>query len=110
VAVRSVLRQYEAAFRNKKPGTIKMLRPRIPRDELERLRRVFEQSRSYQLDLRLDPFKVDGSQARVPARQSVRIRMLDGSVIRDEAKAVFRLRRSNGTWVIESIEYRRPSA
>jgi hypothetical protein len=101
--IRELLRLYSRVFEAKDLALLQQIRPRIRPDELSRHRDVFEQTRSYRLNLKVDTIKVSGDDADARGRREDVIVTSNGETLRSGGEFVFRLKRSNNRWTIDAI-------
>ena len=100
--VRELLQQYSAALESLDANTVKKLQPSI---DLDSLRNAFKEMRD--LDVTIDDIKVlsvDASIARVSCRVSQTLMPKAGSKRTTAVTRVLRLRRVQGSWVIDAFE------
>ena len=105
--IRELLRLYSRVFEAKDLALLQQIRPRIRPDELSRHRDVFEQTRSYRLNLKVDTIKVSGDDADARGRREDVIVTSNGETLRSGGEFVFRLKRSNNRWTIDVVRWSR---
>ncbi len=101
--IRETLRLYARVFEAKDLALLQRIRPGIRPDELSRYRAVFETTRSYRVNLRVDAIKVNGDDAEARGRREDIKVTSNGETIRDSREFHFRLKRSNNRWTIEAV-------
>jgi ketosteroid isomerase-like protein len=104
-SIRRSLDQYKTAYQAKDMPGIRAVFPAIPNMEESSTRNNFDIARSIQmsLDLGVNEIQISGETARVTAQQRFEIRSKENQTVRSEARIVFSLRKSNGSWLIQSI-------
>ena len=104
-SIRRSLDQYKTAYQAKNMSGIRAVFPTIPSTEEGSTRNNFDIARSIQmsLDLGANDIQISGDTARVTAQQRFEIRSKENQTVRSEARIVFSLRKSNGSWLIQSI-------
>jgi hypothetical protein len=101
--IREVLRLYSRVFEAKDLNLLQQIRPRIRPDELSRHRDVFEQTRSYRLNLKVDTIKVSGDEADARGRREDVVVTSNGETLRSGGEFAFRLKRANNRWTIDAV-------
>ncbi|HYB42980.1 MAG TPA: hypothetical protein VEL75_14480, partial [Candidatus Methylomirabilis sp.] len=102
--IRALLRLYSRAFETKDLRLLQQIRPGLRPDELRRHREVFDQTRSYRLNLKVDAIKVNGDTAEARGRREDVVVTNDGQTVRTPDDFLFRFKRSNDRWTIEAVK------
>jgi len=102
--IRETLRLYTRVFEAKDLTLLQRIRPGISADELSRYRGVFETTRSFRVNLKVDAIKVTGDEADATGRREDIKVTSDGETIRDSRQFHFRLKRSNNRWTIVAVK------
>jgi ketosteroid isomerase-like protein len=99
-AIEQVLRDFEAAYRNRDVNAVVKLMPSAKRADLTR---TFSQVRAYEMKIRDAQIAVNGDTALVTGIREISI---DGSArfAPQPTPIVLRLKRSAGTWIIDSVD------
>jgi hypothetical protein len=100
--LRELLHQYSAALESLDADAVKKLQPSM---DLENLKKAFREMR--ELDVTIDNMKilsVDAALARVSCRVSQTLTPKAGSKQTTAVNRVLRLRRAQGSWVIDAFE------
>ena len=82
---------------------LQQLRPSLRGDDLARARAVFDHTRSYRVNLKVENIKVNGDQAEVTGRREDVVVTSNGERIVTPDKFRFRLKRADNRWTIEAI-------
>jgi hypothetical protein len=104
-AIWDLLRQYKEAMEGKNMGALRRVWPALSNESEKTIRGSFKFQKSMQLELepRGEPRVSEGS-AIVYCRQTQRVIFSDGLKRESKSDSTITLRKSNGTWLIESIE------
>lgn len=100
--LRDLLQQYSAALESLDADAVKKLQPSM---DLENLKKAFREMR--ELDVTIDNMKVlsvDAALARISCRVSQTLTPKAGSKQTTAVNRVLRLRRVQGSWVIDAFE------
>jgi ketosteroid isomerase-like protein len=94
-----VLGQYVAGYQRLDPAAIRAVWPSAPGD----LQKSFNDLRSYELQLQNQQITVRGDTATVSATRRIRQQPKAGRAQERSVPSTFILRRTGGSWVIDSI-------
>jgi predicted Ser/Thr protein kinase len=101
--VREILRLYARVFESKDLALLQQVRPSIRPEELSRYRDVFDRTRSYKLNLKVDSIKVSGDEAEAKGRREDVVVTSNGETVRTPGEFRFRFKRSNNRWTIDAV-------
>jgi serine/threonine-protein kinase len=101
--IREVLRLYARVFESKNLALLQQVRPSIRPEELSRYRDVFDRTRSYKLNLKVDSIKVSGDEAEASGRREDVIVTSNGETVRTPGEFRFRFKRSSDRWTIAAV-------
>ena len=104
--VLDTLARYDAAFESLSLSAVLAVFPSLGRQEVEDLRRTFEDMSSYELEIRDPRVDVAGDTAAVHATVARRMSLRVGRQMSVDVPTEFRLRRSGGQWVIVGVTAR----
>jgi predicted Ser/Thr protein kinase len=103
VEIREMLRLYTRVFEAKDLALLQQVRPGIRPEELSRYRDVFDRTRSYKLNLKVDAIKVSGDEAEARGRREDVVVTSNGETLRTPGEFRFRFKRSNNRWTIDAV-------
>ena len=103
-AIREVLRSYARAFETKDLGLLQGIRPGIRPDDLSRHRDVFDHTRSYRLNLKIDRISVNGDTAEARGRREDIVVSRNGETFQTAGPFAFRLKRIDTRWTIDAVK------
>jgi hypothetical protein len=103
VEIREMLRLYTRVFEAKDLALLQQVRPGIRPEELSRYRDVFDRTRSYKLNLKVDAIKVSGDEAEARGRREDVVVTSHGETLRTPGEFRFRFKRSNNRWTIDAV-------
>ena len=98
-----MLRLYTRVFEAKDLALLQQVRPGIRPEELSRYRDVFDRTRSYKLNLKVDAIKVSGDEAEARGRREDVVVTSNGETLRTPGEFRFRFKRSNNRWTIDAV-------
>jgi len=101
--IRETLQLYARVFEAKDLALLQRVRPSIKPEELARYRGVFDRTRSYKLNLRVDTIKVSGNEAVAKGRREDVIVTANGDEIRKPGEFQFRLTLAGNRWTIDTV-------
>ena len=102
--IRQILRLYARVFESKDLALLQQVRPGIRPEELSRYRDVFDRTRSYKLNLKVDSIKVSGDEAEARGRREDVVVTSNGETVRTPGEFRFRFKRSNNRWSIDAVK------
>jgi hypothetical protein len=79
------------------------VRPGLSQAEVRRLRDAFDQSREYQVSLKVDSLQVTGDEAVVKGRRQDNLVSKTGQSFRNESSFTFKLKRKGEGWIIDAV-------
>jgi hypothetical protein len=82
---------------------LQRIRPSIRPEELSRYRDVFDRTKSYKLNLKVEAVKVNGDEAEARGRREDVVVTSDGETVKTPGDFRFQFKRSNNRWTIEAI-------
>ena len=91
------------AFESKDLALMQKVRPGLSQAEVRRLRDAFDQSREYQVSLKVDSLQVTGDEAVVKGRRLDNLVSKSGQSFRNESSFTFKLRRKAEGWIIDAV-------
>jgi serine/threonine protein kinase len=108
IEIAGVLKRYEAAYAARDINQVRALSSGASRDASNKVEAFFKISRSVGMTLQpTGEAEVSGDRATVQCRHSLTVEPIDGSRPRPvNDSATVRLRRANGVWTIDDIEYK----
>ena len=98
-----MLTLYSRVFAAKDLALLQRIRPGIRPEELSRYRDVFDRTRSYRLNLKVEAIKVNGDEAEARGRREDVVVTSDGETFKTPGDFRFRFKRSNNRWTIEAV-------
>jgi len=101
--IREMLHLYSRVFESKDLALLQQVRPGIRPEELSRYRDVFDRTRSYKLNLKVDSIKVDADEAEARGRREDVVVTSNGETVRTPGEFRFRFKRSNNRWTIDAV-------
>jgi ketosteroid isomerase-like protein len=103
-AIRALLEKYRLAYQDKNMPAIRAVFSNIPKVEETQKLQMFSFSKSIQLSLEIIEIQVTGDTARVPGQERLHIVTTPDNKTQDRVIPVtFNLRKSSGSWLIQSI-------
>lgn len=98
-----MLSLYSRVFASKDLALLQRIRPGIRPEELSRYREVFDRTRSYKLNLKVEAIKVNGNEAEARGRREDVLVTGDGETFKTPGEFRFRFKRSNDRWTIDAV-------